>query len=143
LQKALDYAREGDTFIVTKLDRLARSTAGLMVIIDRLTAKHVRLKILNFGMDTHTSTGKLMLTVLGAVAQFEREVMLERQREGIAKARAEGKFKGRKPIPDKKVELMRSLLTEGILSKAEIAQKLNIGIATLYRKMKTFSRGGG
>jgi DNA invertase Pin-like site-specific DNA recombinase len=138
LQKAVDYAREGDTFIVTKLDRLARSTAGLMEIIDRLTAKNVRLKILNFGMDTHTPTGKLMLTVLGAVAQFEREVMLERQREGVAKAKAEGKFKGRRPISDRKIELMKSLLAEGILSKAEIAQKLNVGVATLYRKMKAF-----
>lgn len=144
LQKAVDYAREGDVFIVTKLDRLARSTAGLMTIIDRLTAKGVRLKILNFGMDTHTPTGKLMLTVLGAVAQFEREVMLERQREGIAKAKAEGKFKGRKPISDKKVEQMSVLLAEGLLSKSEIAQKLNIGVATLYRYIsrKKNSTGG-
>lgn len=98
LRAALEFVRDGDVFVVTRLDRLARSVADLMGIIDGLEQKQVGLRILNWGMDTQTPTGRLMLTVLGGVAQFEREVMLERQREGIAKAKAAGKYKGRKPV---------------------------------------------
>ena len=97
LAAALDFARDGDTFVVTKLDRLARSVADLLAIVEKLTAKGVALRILAIGLDTATSVGRLMLNMLASVAQFEREVMLERQREGIAKAKAEGKFKGRAP----------------------------------------------
>ena len=92
LAAALDFSREGDVFVVTKIDRLARSVADLLVIVEKLTAKGVALKILSMGVDTSTSVGKLMLNVLGAVAEFERAIMLERQREGIAKARAAGQF---------------------------------------------------
>lgn len=88
LNATLEFAREGDVLVVTKLDRLARSVADLMRIIEKLEEKEVGLRILNLGMDTQTATGKLMLTVLGAVAQFEREMMLERQREGVIKAKA-------------------------------------------------------
>jgi DNA invertase Pin-like site-specific DNA recombinase len=87
--------REDDTFIVCKLDRLARSTQHLLTITERLKAKGVALRVLNLGLDTSTSTGALLLTMLGAIGQFEREMMLERQREGIAKAKREGKYKGR------------------------------------------------
>ena len=86
LQSALEFVRDGDVFIVTKLDRLARSVADLMAILQALERKGVAVRILNLGMDIQTPTGKLMLTVLGGVAEFEREMMLERQREGIAKA---------------------------------------------------------
>ena len=86
LQSALEFVRDGDVFVVTKLDRLARSVTDLMAILQALERKGVAVRILNLGMDTQTPTGKLMLTVLGGVAQFEREMMLERQREGIAKA---------------------------------------------------------
>ena len=82
--------------IVTKLDRLARSTQHLLEIADRVKSKGAVLHILNLGADTGTATGKLMFTVIGAIATFEREMMLERQREGIAKAKAEGKYRGRK-----------------------------------------------
>jgi DNA invertase Pin-like site-specific DNA recombinase len=98
LEAALDYVRDGDVLVVTKLDRLARSIRDLCSIVDRLTAKGVSLRILGMGLDTATANGRLMLNVLGSVAQFEREVMLERQREGIAKAKGEGKFKGRAPL---------------------------------------------
>lgn len=132
LQAALEFVREGDAFVVTRLDRLARSVADLMLIIDALEQKRVGLRILNLGMDTQTPTGKLMLTVLGGVAQFEREVMLERQREGIAKAKTAGKYKGRKPIAlDGRQEVLR-LAAEG-LTKATIARQLNLGEATVYR----------
>lgn len=98
LEAALDFGREGDVLVVTKLDRLARSVSDLMTIIQSLERKAVGLRILNLGMDTQTPTGKLMLTVLGGIAQFEREMMLERQREGVAKAKVAGKYKGRKPL---------------------------------------------
>jgi len=93
----LDYVREGDTVIACKLDRLARSTRHLLDIVEKLTAKRVTLKVLNIDLDTGTPTGKLMLTMLGAIATFEREMMLERQADGIARARQEGKYTGREP----------------------------------------------
>jgi DNA invertase Pin-like site-specific DNA recombinase len=83
-------------------------------------------------MDTETPTGKLMLTVLAGVAQFEREIMLERQREGVAKAKAAGKYKGRKPISIDLQQEILCLVEKGI-SKASVARKLGIGEATVYR----------
>ena len=132
LEAALEYVREGDVLVVTKLDRLARSMADLMVMIQTLDHKAVGLRVLNLGMDTHTPTGKLMLTMLGGVAQFEREMMLERQREGVAHAKAAGKYKGRKPIaPEQRAEVVR--LAGLGLTKAGIAQKLGLGEASVYR----------
>src|SRR5262245_27495990 len=96
LEAALEYAREGDTLVVTTLDRLARSVFHLVTIGDRLEAKGVALKVLEQAIDTSKCTGRLM-NMLGAIARFERELMLERQREGIAKAKAEGKYRGRAP----------------------------------------------
>jgi len=132
LEAAMEFAREGDVLVVTKLDRLARSVADLMVIIQRLEQKLVGLRILNLGMDTQTPTGKLMMTVLGGIAQFEREMMLERQREGVAKAKTAGKYKGRKPLADNLRQEVACLAAEG-MAKVNIARKLNIGEATVYR----------
>lgn len=141
LQSAIEFVREGDFLVITKLDRLARSISDLMVIIQELENKKVGLRILNLGMDTNTPTGKLMLTVLGAIAQFEREIMLERQREGIAKAKMEGKYKGRKPISlDRKQEVLR--LVENGISKANVAKELKIGEATVYRILRKKSKIG-
>lgn len=141
LEAALEFTREGDVFVATKLDRLARSVTDLMVIIKILNTKAVGLRILNLGMDTQTPTGKLMLTVLGGVAQFEREIMLERQREGVAKAKAAGKYKGRKPLAiDLREEVVR-LAAEGI-TKVSIARRLNIGDATVYRILAAAKNGG-
>ena len=139
LNQALDFVRDGDTFVVTKIDRLARSIGNLIEIVDKLEKKNVALKVLNLGMDTKTPTGKLMLTVLGAVAQFERELMLERQREGIDKAKKEGKYKGRKPIDKgRRGKVIELVLAGG--KKAEIARKLGIGEATVYRILKEMKR---
>ena len=132
LQSALDFVRDGDVFVVTKLDRLARSVADLMAILQALERKRVAVRILNLGMDTQTPTGKLMLTVLGGVAQFEREMMLERQREGIAKAKSAGKYKGRKPITLERRQHVLRLADEGA-TKISIARQLGIGEATVYR----------
>ena len=82
LEAALDYAREGDTLVITKLDRLARSVFHLVTIGERLEEKGVALKVLEQAIDTSNCTGRLMFNMLGAIAQFERELMLERQREG-------------------------------------------------------------
>lgn len=132
LEAALEFVREGDMLVVTKLDRLARSMADLMGLIQTLDHKAVGLRVLNLGMDTHTPTGKLMLTMLGGVAQFEREMILERQREGVARAKVAGKYKGRKPIaPELRAEVVH--LAGLGLTKAGIARKLGLGEASVYR----------
>lgn len=95
LDRAVTMLGAGDVLVVTKLDRLARNVAHLCEIVERIKARGASLRILAMGLDTGTPTGTLMLNVLGAVAQFEREIMLERQREGIAKAKAAGKYRGR------------------------------------------------
>ncbi len=130
LENALDWVREGDTFLVTKLDRLARSLKHLSEIVDSLTEKGVTLRVLNIGLDTSTPTGNLMLNMLGAVAQFERDMMLERQREGIARAKLEGKYSGRPRSIDP--EDVKKLVQEGATVK-EIQQRLGVSRASVYR----------
>jgi DNA invertase Pin-like site-specific DNA recombinase len=132
LAVALDFVREGDTLVVTKLDRLARSTRHLNDIVDRLRGKGSHLQILDLGIDTSTPTGELVLTVIGGIAQFERQMMLERQREGIAKAKAEGKYKGRKPTARAKTQEVLDLRAKGVKANA-IAKNLGIGRASVYR----------
>jgi DNA invertase Pin-like site-specific DNA recombinase len=132
LAQALDFLRVGDVLIVTKLDRLARSVRDLVTIIDRIEAKGATLRVLAMNLDTSKSTGKLMLNVLGSVAQFEREVMLERQREGIAKAKGEGKYKGRAPTARAKSAEVRQLSARG-MSKAKIAAELGISARSVFR----------
>jgi DNA invertase Pin-like site-specific DNA recombinase len=130
LHRAIDYIREGDTLVVTKLDRLARSVRHLGEIVEILDSKGAMLRILNLNLDTGSPTGKLMLNMLGSVAQFEREMMLERQREGIAKAKAEGKYKGRPKSLD--VAEVRRLRAEGV-SPTEISKTLGMSRASVYR----------
>ncbi|WP_294927418.1 recombinase family protein [uncultured Paracoccus sp.] len=132
LAEALTFAREGDTLVATKLDRLARSVAHLVEILGQLEAKGVALRILDMGIDTSTPTGKLMLTILGGVAEFEREIMLERQREGIAKAKAAGKYRGRKPTARARADEVLELHRNGV-GGTEIAKRLGIGRASVYR----------
>jgi len=136
LEQALEFVREGDTLVVTKLDRLARSISHLGCIIEALEAKGVALRIVNLGVDASTPTGKLMLNVLGRVAQFEREMMLERQREGIAKAKSEGKYKGRKPTARAKTDEIKALATQG-LSMGQIAAQLGIGKGSVHRVLSS------
>ncbi|WP_176250208.1 recombinase family protein [Sulfitobacter sp. HGT1] len=132
LRAAIDYTREGDTLVVTKLDRLARSIKHLGEILEELESKGVGLRILALGLDSTNATGKLMLNVLGSVAQFEREMMLERQLEGIAKAKAQGKYRGRKATAMIHKQEAMDLLAEG-LSKRATAQKLGISERSVYR----------
>ena len=136
LEAALDYVREGDSFLVTKLDRLARSVGDLLNIVALLETKKVSLRVLSMSgsqpLDTGTATGRLMLAVIGAVGQAERETMLERQREGISKAQREGKYKGRAPTARRKAAEILRLKGDGV-SPTEIATRLGIGRASVYR----------
>ncbi|MBJ6802757.1 recombinase family protein, partial [Geomonas propionica] len=132
LQRMMEYVREGDTVICCKLDRIARSTHNLLEIVDQLEKKGVAFRVLNINLDTATPTGKLMLTMLGAIATFEREMMLERQREGIAKAKELGRYKGRKPTAQAKADDVLRMIAEG-KKKVEVAKYLGIGIASVYR----------
>jgi DNA invertase Pin-like site-specific DNA recombinase len=132
LEAAIEFLPEGDTLVVTKLDRLARSIRDLVAIIDRIEAKGAALRILGMGLDTSTPNGRLMLNVLGSVAQFEREIMLERQRVGIEKAKAEGKYKGRKPTARAKADEVKAMLASG-LGAVAIARQLGIGRSSVYR----------
>jgi DNA invertase Pin-like site-specific DNA recombinase len=144
LETALDYCREGDTLVVTKLDRLARSARHLSELVDQLETKGVALRILDFrgtAVDTRGATGRLMLNMFAAMAQFEREMMLERQREGIAKAKAQGKYKGRKPTARAKAEDAIRLFKAG-RKVAHIANELGIGRGSVYRALESAGEAG-
>jgi len=132
LQALLEFVREGDSVHVTKLDRLARNTRHLLEVSEYLQSKNVALNILNIGINTATPTGKLMLTMIGAIATFEREMMLERQAEGIALAKQKGKYKGRKATALAKSNDVIELLKQGV-SKPEVSRQLGIGITSIYR----------
>ena len=135
LAAALRYLRKGDTLVVTKVDRLARSTVHLWEIVRDLEAKGVGLRVLSLGgetVDTKSATGRLILTVFAGFAQFEREMMLERQREGIAKAKAEGRYLGRKPTARAKAGEAVRLHKEG-KTVTEIARELGTGRGSVYR----------
>lgn len=133
LQEAMDYVREGDTLVVTRLDRLARSIMDLRQIVDRLADKGVTFRCLQQGaIDTSRSDGKLLLNILASFAEFEADIRSERQRDGIEKAKAKGVYKGR----PKSIEVteVRQLHTAG-LGPTEIAKKLGIGRASVYRAL--------
>jgi DNA invertase Pin-like site-specific DNA recombinase len=132
LAEALTYCRRGDSFVVTKPDRLARSTANLLKIVADLTDKGVRVRILSMDIDTSTATGKLMLTILAGVADFERELMLERQRCGIAAAKEAGRYKGRAPTAQRKTAEVLKLKAEGQKVPAIVAAT-GISRASVYR----------
>ena len=135
LEAALDYLRDGDVLICTKLDRLCRSMRDLMYIVDRTAAKGAGLRILSMNLDTTTPTGKLILNVLGSVAEWERETMLERQREGIAKAKAAGKYKGRAKTAMAKADDVVALLAAGV-SPTDVVKQLRISRSSVYRVMR-------
>lgn len=141
LQELLEFAREGDTIYIHDFSRLARSTADLLNIVELLTAKEVRLVSNKENIDTSTPTGKLMLTMIGAINEFERANLLERQREGIAIAKRKGKYKGRKPmnvLDDRLKELYKSYLSRQI-TKTEMAAQLRLSRPTLNKLLKNMA----
>ena len=135
LTAALEFVREGDTLIVARLDRLARSTTDLLGIVAALEAKNVGLRILDFGgsaVETQSPTGKMLLVMISAVAEFERTIMLERQRVGVARARGEGKYKGRAPTARRQSNRVAALKAQGLGASA-IAAEIGISRASVYR----------
>ncbi len=145
LAEALDFAREGDVLCVTKPDRLARSVADLLAIEARLAAKKVSLRVLSMGgseLNTQGPTGRLMLTMLGAVAEFERALMLERQREGIAKAKGEGRYKGRAPTAQAQAAQVQQLHADGV-GPVEITKRLKVSRSSVFRILKVAAEAGG
>ena len=134
LQALLEFVREGDTVYIHSLDRLARSTKDLLAIVEQLQAKGVELHSNKEAIDTSTATGKLMLTMIGAIAEFERQNLLERQREGIAIAKEEGKYKGRKQLkPEAWEEAYAKYQAREIKSVSELAKVLGISRPTVYK----------
>lgn len=134
LARALDWVREGDVFVVTRLDRLARSLVDLRGIIDRLMEKGVSFRCLQQQIDTTTSEGRLMLNMLGAFAEFETELRRERQMEGISRAKAEGRMRGGVPRASVSNEEIVRLQAEG-LSPREIGLKLGMHKTTIFRRV--------
>ena len=132
LEKVLKFIRKGDTLVVTKLDRLARSVPDLVKIMARLEDRGASLRILAMNLDTETPTGRLLINLVGSIAQFEREIMLERQREGISKAQGEGKYKGRAATARAKTDEVLALRKAG-KGASEIAAEVGIGRASVYR----------
>lgn len=141
LMAALDWVRAGDVFIVTKPDRLARSVTDMLGIVDRLKAKGVSVRILSMHLDTGNPTSNLILTILAGVGCWEREAMLERQRAGIARAKTQGKYKGRAPTARAKADEVRRLKAEG-RTVAEIVTATGISRASIYRALNGHERPG-
>lgn len=138
LADALEFVREGDVLVVTRLDRLARSITDLRQIIDRLAAKGASFRCLQQGaIDTSRSDGKLLLNILASFAEFEADIRRERQRDGIEKAKAAGVYRGRPATIEG--DKVRALHSEGI-GPAEIARQLGIGRASVYRYLTAYKR---
>lgn len=133
LKNALDYIREDDVFVVTRLDRLARSTAHLCKIAEILEKKSVALKVLDQNIDTKDATGRLLFNMLGAIGQFETEIRAERQMDGILKAKEQGiKFGKKKSLTDKQLNDLKDKRNQGIKIKT-LMHEFNLSKATIYR----------
>ena len=136
LKKMMDYVRKGDTVIVESISRFARNTRDLLDLVEKLSEKGVEFVSKKEAIDTTTPTGKFMLTVFGAVAELEREYILQRQQEGIAIAKAKGKYRGRKPIERSNFDAVEKLWRAGTISAAEAMRRLDMSRSTFYRKVR-------
>lgn len=136
LTAMMDFVRQGDTVVVESISRFARNTRDLLELVDKLRAKEVEFVSRKEAIDTSTPTGKFMLTVFGAVAELEREYILQRQREGIAIAKGKGVYKGRKPIERENWGEVVNLWHEGKITAVEAAHRLNLSQSTFYRRIK-------
>lgn len=136
LKRLLTYVRQGDTVIVESISRFARNTRDLLDLIVQLTAKQVEFISKKEAIDTTTPTGRFMLTIFGAVAELEREYILQRQQEGIAIAKAQGKYKGRKPIVHPEFDKIVSKWRSGSMTAVEAMRRLNMKPSTFYRKVR-------
>ena len=139
LETAIDMLRTGDKLVVTKLDRLARNVMHMGDLLQQIEAKGAGLVILSLGsetIDTSTATGKLILNMMVSVAQFEREMMKERQVEGIKRAQAEGKYKGRVPTAMRQADKVKALVEAGV-TRVQIMEQLDISKASYYRCLQS------
>ena len=136
LLRMMNFVREGDTVIVESISRFARNTRDLLDLVEKLTEKNVEFVSKKEAIDTTTPTGKFMLTVFGAVAELEREYILQRQREGIAVAKENGVYKGRKPIERPEFDTIVSLWRNGDITAVEAMKRLDMKPSTFYRKVK-------
>lgn len=136
LQACLQFLRDGDTLVITKLDRMARSVLDLAKIAELLDKKGVGLRVLDQAIDTSTSEGRLMFSLLGAFAQFENDIRAERQMDGIAKAKSKGTAFGRKRALNlEQVQRIKTLREQENFSVPQIAERFNVGVATVYRAL--------
>ena len=136
LQRMLEFVREGDTVVIHDFSRLARSTKDLLDIVEELNSKNVNIISAKENLDTSTATGKLMLTMIGAINEFERTNLLERQREGIAIAKQKGKYKGRKEVKIDNFAYHYQRYINRQVSKIQLAKELNISRPTLDKLIK-------
>lgn len=142
LNDMLDFAREGDIIVIHDFSRLARSTKDLLNIVDILEGKNVTLISAKENIDTATPTGKLMLTMIGAINEFERTNLLERQREGIALAKEQGKYKGRKEVKVDNFEEYYKKYMNREITKSELSKTLNVSRPTLDKLIKEYIEKG-
>ena len=136
LNKMMQFVRRGDTVIVESISRFARNTRDLLELVEQLTEKGVEFISKKEAIDTTTPAGKFMLTVFGAVAELERDYILQRQKEGIAIAKLEGKYKGRKPIEHPDFDKVIRKWKRGELSAVEAMRTLGMSKSTFYRKVR-------
>lgn len=139
LQRMMDFVRKGDTVVVESVSRFARNTRDLLDLVEKLTEKGVEFVSKKESIDTTTPTGKFMLTVFGAVAELEREYILQRQKEGIAVAKQNGVYKGRKPIVRPEFASVVALWQNGQITAVEAMKRLDMKPSTFYRKVKELS----
>jgi len=139
LTAMIDYARSGDTIIIESFSRLARNTIDLLNLIETMGKKGIKVISIKEGLDSDTPTGKLMLTMIGAIATFERDNLLERQKEGIALAKAEGKYKGRvaKELPANFKELYAQYQTR-VITKSKLAELCEVSRPVMDKLIKNY-----
>jgi DNA invertase Pin-like site-specific DNA recombinase len=135
LEECLDYIKDGDTLVFTKIDRLARSSRDLQNLVHELKERGVTIMALDQQIDTRTAAGNAFLGMLAVFAEFETNIRKERQLEGIAKAKEEGAYKGRKPTAQAKRAAVEALLVQG-MSKPKIAEALGMSVASVYNVLK-------
>ena len=133
LKKMMDFVREGDVVIVESISRFARCTRDLLELVEQLTEKKVEFISKKEALDTSTPSGRFVLTIFGAVAQLEREYLLQRQKEGIAIAKQEGKYKGRKPLERPELNSVIAIWQNGEITAVEAMRRLRMSKTTFYR----------
>lgn len=136
LKQMLEFVREGDVVVVESISRFARNTRDLLELVERLSSKGVEFVSKKESIDTTTPSGKFMLTIFGAVAELERDYILQRQKEGIAIAKANGVYRGRPSTPCPDFDRVVTLWQSGEITAVEAARRLKISPSTFYRKLK-------